>query len=98
MKMVYLENVHFLPNCIMLEIVDWNDVKRYKKFYTDEHQPFMNDRIRLVEFLKQFAVQQEDPSLQSLLSDASYVTEKQYGINSWVRDDFQFSVVERFSN
>lgn len=97
MKMVYLENVHFLPQCIMLEIIDWNNVKRWKKIYTDKHKDYLNDKPKLVEILKELAWDQEDPSLSSLLSDASYVTEKAHGINSWVRDDYTFSVTERFA-
>ena len=97
--MVTINEVYFEPKMIILEITDDKNIQRWKKFYTDKHNglcdDFDNNRTKISNILKELILSYDDPSEQSLLSDASVVVERGYSINSWVRDDYNFSILDR---
>ena len=99
MKQVLLKEVYFNEDRVTLEIYDDRNIHRYINFYTDYFKDYYKDvskyRVEMEEKLIELANEQDDPSLQSLLSDASYVTRKGHSINSWVRDDYTFSLHTR---
>ena len=99
MKSVLLKEVYFNEDRVTLEIIDDKNIKRYLSFHTDMFKEYYKNidgnRVVVVEKLKELAKQQTDPTHQSLLSDASYVTEIAKSINSWIRDDYIFPVTSR---
>lgn len=99
MKQVLLNEVYFNEDRLTLEIIDDKNIKRYINFFTDKFKDYYKNvsgnRIVLEDLLIDMAKEEDDPSLCSLLSDASYVTRKGYSIYSWVRDDYVFSIHSR---
>lgn len=99
MKQVLLKEVYFNEDRITLEIIDDRNIHRYLNFYTDYFKDYYQDvskyRYEIENKLIDLAREQDDPTHQSLLSDASYVTKKGHSINSWVRDDYVFSLHSR---
>mgnify|MGYP006872971805 CR=1 FL=1 len=99
MKSVLLKEVYFNEDRLTLEIIDNKNIKRYLSFHTDKFKEYCKNidgnRRVIVGMLKEMAWEQDDPTLQTLISDASYVTEYAHSINSWIRDDYIFPVTSR---